>query len=188
MYFILVCIGVFVILCWIGSEWMISENYKNEHDPKKYSINRQLQIIDTAIDNLDGFQFEEFCCKVLNLGGLKSTTTPKTRDGGKDIIINDEDGTIYVECKHYADGNKISTNFIHKLVSACVIDGVNRAIFITTSSYNKEAINLVKKCNVVDIDIWYKGDILNLCRDIDMLELLDWLGYDKNEVLKYSTI
>lgn len=188
MYFILAIVIVFFALCWVSSEWMINDNYKREHDPEKYSINRQLEILDDAISNMDGFQFEVFCCQVLNMGGLKATTTPKTRDGGKDIIIDDEDGTIYVECKHYADGNKISTNFIHKLISACAVDGVKRALFITTSSYNKDSLALIKKCKIVNIDVWYKGDILNYCRDIDILELLEWLGYDKNEVLQYCTI
>lgn len=188
MVIILVFIIVFIIVCWIGSELIISSNNKDIHDVKKYSINKQLKLLSDAIDNLDGFQFESFCTKVLNLNGYKAITTPSTRDGGKDIIIKDKHGTIYVECKHYAENNKISSNFIHKLVSACVIDNVKRAIFITTSSYNKESIKLVKKCKAVDIDIWYKDDVLDLCKKIDMLELLEWIGYDRNEVVKYCTL
>ena len=171
MYLILGIISVFILVCWIASEWIIRGNYKDSHDVVKYSINRQLKLISDAIDKLDGFQFESFCCHMFNLGGLNAKVTPRTRDGGKDIIIKDKDGIMYVECKHYAEGNKISTNFIHKLISACVVDSVNRAIFITTSSFNKDSIALIKKCKVVDIDIWYKDDVLDFCRNIDRLEL-----------------
>lgn len=188
MYFILGIISVFILVCWIASEWIIRSNYKESHNNVKYSTNRQLKLISDAIDNLDGFQFEEFIAHIFNMNGLKAKTTPKTRDGGKDIIVKDKDGIIYIECKHYAEENKISTNFIHKLISACVVDGVNKAIFITTSTYNRDSIALIKKCKLVDIDIWYKDDVLDFCRNIDRIELLEWLGYDREEILKYCTI
>ena len=188
MLFILVCLSVFIIVCWIASELIIRKNYKDNHDIEKYSINKQLKLLSDAIDGLDGFEFEEFITKAFNLGGIKAKTTPKTRDGGKDIIINSKDGTVYVECKHYAEGNKISTNFIHKLISACVVDGVHKALFITTSTYNRDSIALIKKCKVVDIDIWYKDDVLEFCKGIDRLELLEWLGYNRDEVMKYCMV
>lgn len=188
MYFILGILSVFIFLCWIASEWIIHSNYKNSHDEVKYSINRQLKLLSDAIDKMDGFQFEEFIAILFNMNGLKAKTTPKTRDGGKDVIVKDKYGIMYVECKHFAENNKISTNFIHKLISACVVDGVNRALFITTSTYNKDALCLINKCKVVDIDIWYKDDIIHFCRNIDRLKLLEWLGYDRDEILRYCTI
>jgi HJR/Mrr/RecB family endonuclease len=188
MVFILGIFVVFILLCWIASECMIRNNYRDSHDSRKCSINRELKLISEAIDRLDGFQFEEFIAHIFIMNGLNATVTSKTRDGGKDVILKDKDGTMYVECKHYAEKNKISTNYIHKLVSACVIDGVKRALFITTSAYNKDSIALIKKCKVVNIDIWYKDDVLEYCKGIDRLELLEWLGYNRDEVLKYCTI
>jgi HJR/Mrr/RecB family endonuclease len=188
MYFILGVICAFIILCWIGSEWIIRSNYKDSHDSKKYSTNRQLKLLSDAIDGLDGFQFEEFISKMFNLGGMKAKVTPKTRDGGKDVIIKDKGKITYIECKHYAEENKITVNYIHKLISACVIDNVSNGIFITTSNYSKESIAIAKKCKAVNIDIWYKDDVLEFCKGINMLELLDWLGYNRDEVLKYCMI
>jgi HJR/Mrr/RecB family endonuclease len=188
MYFILGIFCVFIILCWVGSEWIIRSNYKDSHDSKKYSTNRQLKLLSDAIDDLDGFEFEEFCAELFNLSGLKAKVTPKTRDGGKDIIIKDKNSITYVECKHYAEENKITVNYIHKLISACVIDGIKKGIFITTSNYSSEAIRIAKKCKAVDIEIWYKDDIIDFCKNIDKVELLEWLGYDRDEVLKYCTI
>jgi len=188
MYLILGIICVFIIACWIASEWIIRSNYKDSHDGKKYSINRQLKLISDSINQLDGFEFEEFCMYMFKLGGLNAKVTKKTNDGGKDIIIKDKDGIIYVECKHYAEENKITVNLIHKLISACTVDNVKRGIFITTSVYTSSAIELIKKCKAVDIDIWYKDDVLDYCRNIDRIVLLEWLGYDRYEVMKYCTI
>jgi HJR/Mrr/RecB family endonuclease len=188
MYFLLGIFTVFILLCWLGGELITRSNLKNQNNPVKYSLNRQLKLISNAIDGLDGFQFEEFISYMFNLGGMKAKTTPKTRDGGKDVIVKDKQGTIYVECKHYAENNKITVNLIHKLISACVVDEVKRGIFITTSNFSKESIDLADRCKQVDIQIWYKSDVLDFCKSIDRMELLEWLGYDKDEVLKYCTI
>jgi HJR/Mrr/RecB family endonuclease len=167
---------------------MTRSNYKNKHDPNKYSLNRQLKLLSNGIDSLDGFQFESFVAYMFQLGGLKANVTSKTRDGGKDVVVKDKQGLMYVECKHYAEENKITVNLIHKLISACVVDNVKRGIFITTSNYSYEAINLAEKCKQVDIKIWYKSDVISYCRKLDVIQLLEWLGYDKTQVLKYCTI
>lgn len=188
MYFILGIISVFIFLCWIASEWIIHSNYKDGYDTKNCNINRQLKLLSDAIDQLDGFDFEEFIAHVFNMNGLKANTTPKTRDGGKDVIVKDKGKIMYIECKHYAEENKITVNYIHKLISACVIDNVKRGIFITTSNYSKESIKIANKCKVVNIEIWYKSDVLDYCKNVDMLELLEWIGYDRDEVLRYCMV
>jgi len=188
MYFILGITSVFILICWMASEWIIRSNYKDSHDNRKCSINRQLKLLSDAIDSMDGFQFEEFIAILFNMNGLKANTTPKTRDGGKDVIVKDKGKITYIECKHYAEENKITVNYIHKLISACVIDNVKQGIFITTSNYSSEAIRIANKCKVVDIEIWYKSDVLDYCRKIDILELLEWVGYDRDEVLRYCMV
>jgi restriction system protein len=137
---------------------------------------------------MDGFQFEAFCTYMFQLGGFNAINTKKTHDGGKDIIIKDKKGKMYVECKCYAEENKITVNYIHKLISACVVDNVKRGLFITTSNYSYEAINLAERCKQVDITIWYKCDILDFCKNIDRMILLEWLGYNKDEILKYCEL
>lgn len=188
MYFLLGVIIVFIIMCWLGGELIAYSNLKSQNDTIKYSLNRQLKLISNAIDRMDGFEFENFCCEVFRLNGFKATVTPKTRDGGKDVIVKDNEGIVYVECKHYAENNKITVNLIHKLISACVVDNVKRGIFITTSNFSKESIDLADRCRQVDIQIWYTSDIIDYCRNIDRMELLEWLGYNRDEVLRYCTI
>jgi HJR/Mrr/RecB family endonuclease len=188
MYFFISIIVVFLLLCWLASEHITNSNLRNKKDPLKYSLNKQLKLLSDSIDKLDGFQFEEFCTELFRLGGFQAKTTSKTNDGGKDIILKDKDGLIYVECKHYNESNKITVNLIHKLISACTVDGIKRGIFITTSVYTSSSIELVEKCDTVNIDIWYKDDLLEFCKNIDRIELLEWLGYDKDEVLKYCAI
>lgn len=166
MYFLLSFILVFILVCWLGSQSIIRNDkklYKNiDYDKKNI-----LKELSHKIDKMDGFEFEEFCYRVFKGNGYKAKLTPKTNDGGKDIILKKDNQTIYVECKHYAEENKITVNLIHKLISACTIDSVKRGIFITTSSYTKSAIELKSKSKYISLDLWYKDDILNLCDKMD---------------------
>lgn len=188
MIIILGIIAVFIVLCWAGSEYLTRSYHRNQNDASKHSLNRQLKLISDAIDAMDGFEFESFCCELFKMNGYKANLTPKTRDGGKDVIVKDKNGLMYIECKHYAEENKITVNLMHKLISACVVDDVKRGLFITTSNFSYESINLAERCKQVKINIWYKCDVLDFCKNIDRMQLLEWLGYDRDEVLKYCTI
>ena len=181
MYLILSLIGVFIGICWISSNLIIKSNSKY-YSSDKYKRKILLKIISKEIDDMDCFKFEEFCCKLFNMNGFKAKTTSKTRDGGKDIIVKDDEGTIYIECKHYDTNNKINVNLIHKLISSCAVDNISRGIFITTSTYTKSSLELINKCNIVKIGAWYKEDLLGMCKDIDLLDLLNWLGYSRQYV------
>lgn len=166
MYFLLSFIFVFIFMCWLGSKYIIYCNRKlyNNIDYDKENILKELSY---KIDYMDGFEFEEFCYKVFKANGYKAKLTPKTNDGGKDIILKRDNNTIYVECKHYAEENKITVNLIHKLISACTVDNISHGIFITTSSYTSSAVDLKNKSRSLKIDLWYKDDILRLCNNID---------------------
>lgn len=174
MYFVLSFILVFLLICWLASKYIIycdEKLYKNTN----YSKKNILKELSYKIDNMDGFEFEEFCYNVFKANGYKAKLTPKTNDGGKDIILKKDNQTIYVECKHYSEENKITVNLIHKLISACTLDDIKYGIFITTSSYTKSAIDIKDKSRYINLDLWYKDDILELCNNIDSSTLINFI-------------
>lgn len=135
-----------------------------------------LKLIEKHIDNMNGREFEQFVFELLQRCGYKSTMlTPATRDGGYDLSYRDKKGKVLVECKHY--NSVIPSDFIHKLISVCVCNNVERGLFITTSSYSKDCLDIIRKCKAVKIEVWDKNDILGLCEQINMTDLLEWLGY-----------
>lgn len=186
MYFTILVIVVFLVMCKICSEVMIRDDFDKIRNTDKYNRNAYMKLIEQSIKQIDGRSFEIFCAKLFELKGDKVELTQASRDGGKDIIVKRDGITYYVECKCYADSNVISTNHIHKLISACVCDGITNGIFITTSSYSKDSIELIEKCKVIEIERWYIRDLLRLCDDINMCELLVWMGYDKQDILNMS--
>lgn len=152
---------------------------------KYREINKELhlEIIERDIRQMDGHQFEHFMAYLFNKCGYKVFKCPQTRDGGKDLILNND---TYVELKCYNDKNLIGENIIKKLYASAKGDGINKCLIITTSSYQKSALELINKYNKIDIDYryWYIRDILRLCDTVDTEDILIWLGYDVDYVYK----
>lgn len=73
--------------------------------------------------------------------------TPQTNDGGKDIIIEKNSIKTYIECKYWNSNKTIGREEIQKLAGAAMMDGVKNAIFITTSTYNENALETARALN-----------------------------------------
>ena len=97
------------------------------------------------LEALDGDDFEKLCQIIfdkLNYG--KVIKTPIGPDLGKDLIIENENGKIFVECKHHLD-KTIGRPVIMKLHSAVISEGAIKGILVTTGVFSQEAINYAKR-------------------------------------------
>lgn len=135
--------------------------------------------ISKCIDEMDGVEFEDFIAFLYNRLGHKVIQTAATRDGGYDMIL---DHNTLVEIKHFSEGNRVGRPILQKLIGACVENDIDKGLIITTSSFTKEAHETIKKCTKVNIEVVYKEDILRMCKKINSSEILEWLGFDKNEI------
>lgn len=96
------------------------------------------------IRNITPRQFEEFIAELLSeLGFNNVILTPRSRDGGKDVIASHSvQGiplTFYFECKKYAEGNKVQLDTMRSLLGTVAHDSrkVNKGILVTTSTFTK---------------------------------------------------
>lgn len=105
---------------------------------------------------LNGFEFESLCSKIIKrLRWGEVTLTPKTGDGGKDIIVtNDNSELIFVECKNYPS-SRIGRPIVQKLHSAIIAEKASKGIVITSGKFSSEAVKYVKNLdtNIELIDI-----------------------------------
>lgn len=151
-------------------------NTKEEVAFNKRLNQYQIKIIENYIDRLNPREFELFVAKLFRYRGYKADTTPQTNDQGKDVIVygykNHE--VTYVECKHYKDDILVGREIVQKLMGACSLDGVKKAIIITTSNYTKTAIDCQKKCDW--IEFWYKDDLTEIIKNMNEVELMNWFG------------
>lgn len=103
------------------------------------------------LDEVTPRQFEEIVAEVFRSKGFEVDLTKRTRDGGKDIIAVHTDAIgiknkYFVECKRYAESKKISVDVVRSLYGVMnTIDGPNKAIIVTTSTFTDDARKFVKQ-------------------------------------------
>ena len=111
-----------------------------------------------SLEKYDGYKFEKLCATILEKAGYgKATLTPKSGDGGKDIIISSKNGdVIYVECKHHPD-TTIGRPVIQKLHSAMITGKADSGIVVTSGRFSTDAENYVRQNRIpiklIDINL-----------------------------------
>lgn len=131
--------------------------------PKPIPSKSRTKYTKKDIDNINDWRkFEQFVAKQFKRKNFKVILTPRTNDGGKDIIIDKNGIKTYVECKYWNSNKSIGREEIQKLAGAAMMDGVRNALFITTSTYNKNAFETAKALNKngFNIKLWTTNDLL----------------------------
>lgn len=108
-------------------------------------------------------QFEDFCrIFLIKYGFVEMMLTSRGRDGGVDVTGSLKIGLanmrVAVQCKKYAAENKIGRRAISEF-RGNITGEFEQGIFITTSSYTKEATNVSFKASCIPI-ILIDGDQL----------------------------
>lgn len=118
----------------------------------------------TKLRKVDPGKFEDMMIKLLSKMGYKGPdgdawVTQKNNDGGIDGILNQDPlGLIKVliQVKRYEEGNNVGRQTISQFHGDLDLQGADRGVFITTSSFTKGAEMAAKTFNIKLID----GDTL----------------------------
>lgn len=111
-----------------------------------------------SLEKYDGYKFEKLCATILERAGYgKATLTPKSGDGGKDIIITSKNREVmYVECKHHPD-KTIGRPVVQKLHSAMITGNANSGMIITSGRFSPDAESYVRENRIpiklIDINL-----------------------------------
>jgi len=127
------------------------------------------------LDSLDGYQFEELIAKIMKKKGYENIrVTPKSKDGGKDIVMENPEGDIIlVECKHQ---NFVGRPVIQKLQGAMNHEEEKhsekevKGIIVTSGSFSKEAIDYNKEIGQ-DIELIDGKKLRILCKELNVVIL-----------------
>ena len=142
----------------LGDSFELSEKQIKDWFEKQNS-----DLSETLIAKLrktDPYQFEEMMEKLLNAMGYKGTNgqsvvTQKSIDGGIDGIINQDPlglRTVYIQVKRYAENNVVGSPEINSFFGALRRKQADRGVFITTSSFTKDAKEAAKQLNIALVD------------------------------------
>ena len=121
---------------------------QNQMKQEKQKVNFSQTVSLEYIDNLDGFEFEDFTTELLKyLGFEECVTTQSTGDYGIDVIAL-KDGIKYgIQCKNYE--NTVGNKAIQEAYSGKNYYNCHVAIVVTNNYFTSSAINQAEKNGVV---------------------------------------
>lgn len=125
---------------------------------KKPLTHKDVILLKRKINNMSPDKFEYFCAYMFVLLGYNAHVTSSTRDGGKDVIVNN---SMYIECKHWKA--KVGRPVAMKLYGAMSADGIKKGYIMTSSSFTKDCLIFCKRTNIICYDL---NDILNICKKV----------------------
>ncbi|MBI2042955.1 restriction endonuclease [Candidatus Pacearchaeota archaeon] len=125
------------------------------------------------LDSLDGYEFQELITKIMQKRGYKqSRATPKSKDLGKDIIMENQKGdAIIIECKHQ---NLVGRPVIQKLQGAMSHEEKQeqknkvKGIIVTSGSFSKDALEYVKEIHQ-EIELIDGKKLKDLCKELKVI-------------------
>ncbi|MFI5762428.1 MULTISPECIES: restriction endonuclease [unclassified Streptomyces] len=109
--------------------------------------------LDHAAVDADGFEHaiaalcaRDGCTPVEVVGGAG--------DLGADVIATTPDGLrVVVQCKHYADTNRVGSQDLQRFGGTCfAVHDADVAILVTTSSYTAPALEYAAACGIICVD------------------------------------
>lgn len=108
------------------------------------------QVFDSVVHNTPAF-FEHLVMDLLLAMGYgtdktSGVVTGRSHDGGIDGIISEDKlglDLIYIQAKRYDPANRVGRKELQAFIGA--MEHVRKGVFITTSSFTKEAISFIEK-------------------------------------------
>ena len=130
-----------------------------------FGLEVPLQVLKEHPRRSTGLDLEERCARILERRGWKVERTPRSRDGGVDVIgsRNDEVGIeqrIYVQCKDHA--HPVGVQLVREFIGALPA-GVNvYAVLATPAGLTSDAQQLAQDRSVI---VWDEGKLSELEAD-----------------------
>lgn len=109
----------------------------------------RLARVPTDLYQLPPRKFEELIAELLRRDGFDVHLTPRSRDGGRDILAFYESALgrhLYlVECKRYAPSRPVGVGLVRMLYGVIEHEGASSGIIVTTSTFTAEALRFRSK-------------------------------------------
>ncbi|ASK64281.1 restriction endonuclease [Virgibacillus phasianinus] len=112
---------------------------------QRYRLMKRSGIKD--IDQMQGYQFEEYL-KVLFKGlGYRPIVTKKSGDYGADVVLKGRN-KIVIQAKRYGYKHNVSMDAVREVFASMFFYKADEAWVITNSFFTKQAMILAKACGV----------------------------------------
>lgn len=119
-------------------------------DPKGYwdGVLAQMMARPEQMQEMGDRKFEEFVAELLSRDGFEVRLTPKTRDGGYDVLamrrLQAFELLFLVECKRYKSSRKVGVEIVRSLYGVVCEKRANAGLIVTTSTFSKPALTTTR--------------------------------------------
>lgn len=126
-----------------------------EQAVKEYAKENDVSMTWSA--SMSPIEYEMFCAEILNSHGWKARTTSASGDQGVDVIAENDDVCVAIQCKLYTSpvGNKA----VQEVIAGMTYWGATIGIVVTNAQYTRSAKELAK---VHDIYLLHHDDLPEL--------------------------
>lgn len=178
------------------------DNKENKFDAT--DIEKDIVILDV----MDGIEFENFCARMFKkLKYSRIDVTQATRDGGRDLLMYDDNDLCVGECKHWPDGTvgrpviqklhsaasknsifKTSLGVIHeekKENETIMIDGTNGNLLQEdiANSFNSSHLLLFNMADYIDSNL--KIDVLHIDENVAKQKSKEYIRTKHTKNVRY---
>ncbi len=155
---------------------------------------RMVVLEPSLLHNIDWVKIEDMIRHIFEKLGFKSILTPRSKDGGKDIIIefqeNGNNYKYYIEIKHWNEKSKVGENLLDNFFQVLIRDETDGGLFLSSSGYTKNTLSKTIHFEKQNLRLGNKNKIISLCRRY--VKLNNSIGYEEPfsqlEIIKEDTI
>ena len=154
-----------------------NQNNSENDDVEEFDIDAKIQEYNDEFDvelierirNLTWQEFEDFCAKLLEkMGyGVAARRNVRQRDDGIDGEIFEDElglrGKIVIQAKKWKYGNNVGIKDIKEFLYKINKEN-KKGVFITTSDFTKDALEVVEKDSGAQIFLMNHKELLKLCK------------------------
>ena len=121
-------------------------------------------------DSMNGYEFEHFCAKVLQMNGFSDINITKASgDQGVDIIAIKEGRRYAIQCKRYS--SNVGNKAVQEVIAGRQYYNCSIGIVMTNSYFTQSAKELASRTNIIlwDRDFLYKyiGNQQNISPELE---------------------
>lgn len=126
-----------------------------DHAVKEYTKENDVSMTWSA--SMSPIEYEMFCAEILNDNGWKARTTSASGDQGVDVIAENDEICVAIQCKLYTSpvGNKA----VQEVIAGMTYWGATVGVVVTNAQYTRSARELAK---VHDIYLLHHDDLPEL--------------------------
>ena len=108
-----------------------------------------MRTLMATIDEMTGYQFEDYAATLMKELGFRVLATPRARDGGADLVVSKAGYLAVLQVKRWS--GQVDRSAVKEVLRARLRYGARHAVVLTNSDFTRDTIELADNRGV---ELW----------------------------------